>query len=162
MAQLQAAVGTGGEVTRGPRGTSRPLVISPDVHDLLAAIRVDVALWPWAEHGPLEHRIADSVNTLCRTGTLADIATVDRHLTAWSNDIRRLLTPRRRLHLAAPCPNCGSRMALVADPVAGGRVQVPALQVVTTPDTGELQCVCLRCPATWDADHLELLAKALD
>jgi hypothetical protein len=162
MAQLRAAVATGGEVTRGPRGTSRPLPIAPDVHDLLAALESDVALWPWADRGTTEERITGTVNALCRTTNLDAITTVDRHLTAWCADIRRLLDPRRRLHLAAPCPACGHRMATTRDPDTGEPVQVHALQVGPAPDTGELQCTCLRCGALWDTHHLALLAGALE
>lgn len=161
MAQLRAAIATGGESAMGSRSRGRPLVIVASAHDLLAAIVYDVAAWPWCERGSTEDRIRGCVATLARGVDLDAIRFVDRHLTAWSADIRALLNPGPRRHLAAPCPACGYRMAWVRDPGTGERVQVHALQVAMSSNSEGLQCTCLACATVWPESHFELLAAVL-
>lgn len=161
LAQLRAAVATGNEVSVGVRGRGRPLVIVAGAYDLLAAITADVGTWPWAERGPLDDRIRASVAALCRSVDLDAITTVSRHLARWAAEIRGLLTPDRRRHLAAPCPECGARMTWTYDPNMGERVQVHALQVARTGADGALQCTCLACGTVWPESRFELLARVL-
>jgi len=88
---------------------------------------------------------------------------VSRHLTAWCADIRALLNPRFRKHIAAPCPHCHATMTHVRDPGTGDQVQVHALQIAPAPDTpGRLHCQCLACGAVWPESHFDLLARVLD
>lgn len=162
MSQLRAAIATGGETTMGPRSGGRPLVIVASAHDLAAAIAADVADWPWCERGgDTDQRIRGCVATLCRGTDLESITYVDRHLTVWSTDIRALLNPGKRRHLASPCPACGYRMAWVRDPGTGERVQVHALQVAPAGNGGTLQCTCQACATVWPESHFELLAAVL-
>lgn len=163
MAQLRAAVATGREVTLGQRGAGgRPLVIDTAAHDLLAEITAHVALWPWCTRGPVDDRIRATVHHLCGTTELTAIRHVSRHLAQWAAEIPAVLTPERRRHLASPCPACTARMAWVRDPGTGERVQVPALQVHTTPTPERaLQCTCLACGALWPETHFALLAQVL-
>jgi hypothetical protein len=163
MSQLRAAVATGTETAIGARGRGRPLVIVASAYDLLAGITADVADWPWCERGNrcTDQRIRECVQSLCRGVDLEAMTYVDRHLARWSGDIRALLNPGKRRHLASPCPACGYRMAWVADPGTGERVQVHALQVARAVSGGGLQCTCLACGCVWPESHFELLAAVL-
>lgn len=160
IALLRAAVATGNETNVGTRARGRPLVIVTSAHDLLAAIAADVANWPWHERGSIDDRIRGCVEALCRTVDIDAIHHIGRLLTRWAAEIRALLNPGPRRHLAAPCPACGYRMASVRDPGTGDRVQVHALQVSRAGDGG-LQCTCLACLTVWPESHFELLAGVL-
>lgn len=78
-----------------------------------------------------------------------------RTLTGFVKVITNLLDPPRKMHIAAPCPNCSTTTVKHTDS-AGEEVNGPALKIVA----GE-GCTCQECGHTWPEWAYPLLAQVL-
>lgn len=148
--QLQDAVGNSG----GRGGVARrdvPMPISAAARDLLTAVTFGAADMHYKAIRRDCPDLADQVRaTAAIAGRWTDwqaIIRVVEQLHAWAHEIRELLDPPRRMHVAAPCPACSERM--VWREAAGDVVQVPALQLLD-----DLECVCLACGHRWPPSKL--------
>lgn len=156
--QLRDAVTTGGETLKGGRRNA-PLPISVAAHDMLTQIETDaVDLHLKAlTHDALtaEDRIKALAGIVGRWTDGDAVNTALTYMAKWAAEIRQLLDPPRRLHVAAACPACDTRMVYRQDET-GETVQVPALTV-----DGTVGCTCLSCHHVWPPGNLEHLAMVL-
>ncbi|SFE55004.1 hypothetical protein SAMN04487819_11682 [Actinopolyspora alba] len=156
--QLRDAIAPGTDRRPGTGAGSRT-PISIEAHDRLAEIdatstRIQQALAS-PPHRDVAERLRGIVATVTATTDRESIDTVTAHLNHWVREIRVLFDPPRRLHVAAPCPACQTRMvATTGDD--GETVQTPALWV-----DGQTGCRCHACGHHWPTSHLEHLAAVL-
>lgn len=132
----------------GGRGSGRPIPISPDAADIKAAMDRSIQD-AFVQAMLYEHNTtAARITALGQLGaTWADDAWLTwlaGRLTIWVEQIRALLDPQQRLHIAAACPACGTRMVWRQQPGNDELVQTPALQVDAVNG-----CNCLACGHVW-------------
>lgn len=92
-------------------------------------------------------------------GQQTDVAVVEKIFDAflqWHNTIINFLNPPRQIHLAAPCPACGTRMVW-RTASTGEKTQLPALSI-----NGQFGCKCLHCNTIWGTDRLDHLALVIN
>lgn len=160
LAQLRDAIANS-KGAGGVRAKSRPIPIAADAVDLLGVIaRGTEGLIVQMSARPSSYRLEDRLRAVVDAAALWDdpevIHVVRGALSSWANKIRTLLDPPRRMHLAAPCPECGVSMVLRRDESVGEDVRSPALQV-----DGRSGCDCLACGRHWAPEQFEFLARVL-
>jgi len=152
--QLRGAVGNSGN--RGTAARSmRPTVVNVDALDLLTDI-THGAYFMGQVSGDIENCLRHAIRWATGQTDPDPAQWITAHLIRWAASITELLNPLRRFHVAAPCPECGTRMVWHTDPRTGDVVQVPALHVDSVSG-----CTCLHCGTEWPVTHLEHLAAVL-
>lgn len=158
LRQLVSAIGNSNEQRRWAR-TRRgmPIVISVQAFDIMASIERVTRLWT-TDVG-IAVRINRTVTALGRESidAIPRMRVISHCLEAWVRTITELFDPPRRLHLAAPCPECGKAIATRIED--GEKVTLPALQISRSPNGH--QCQCVSCGACWQDTHFLLLARVL-
>lgn len=160
ITQLQAAIGNSGErkrVIRRKRGL--PIVISVQAFDIMS--NIDRTTKQWSKARAIPHRITLKVADLCTRSTdaIGDMHYVSRYLDSWVRLITELFDPPKRIHLAAPCPECRETTVRLYHMDDAEYVLTPALQIIKTGNGHE--CECFSCGTVWPDSSFLLLAKIL-
>lgn len=155
--QLQEAIGTGLERTRGGGGSSAfgsKVPVSVGALDLWQEIQRT-----WCGTGSPKTRsvhealrfIPEWVQGWTDIDQLSEV--VER--VRWTvHAIQNLLDPPKKIHISAPCPSCGEKM--VRSLSAGEWVQIPALWIEMS-----VGCTCLACGKMWPVSEYSALAQQI-
>lgn len=150
LVQLRASISNKASGVYGGSGAVRGVPIDLDALDLYNEIRRD-----WG-HEPLETAFVNVARGIALGHhTVDEVTTLVFAVLAVAHRIDDLLNPPRRFKVAAPCPECGQRMAYRRD-FSGDLVQVPALAV-----DGVTGCRCLVCGTVWPPSLLVHLGRVL-
>lgn len=146
--QLRTEIGASNNTGAGGSAGPYRSIIAIPAAELLAAIQRHVGARP---DDPLPSKVRHWADAAADAEQAA--ATAEQ----WAAKIRSLLNPPKRWHHPGACPDCGHRIAHVADD-SGQEVRRPAIEF----DRTRGRARCLRCPARWETEaQLRQLARVL-
>lgn len=153
--QLQEAIGTGLERNRGgsSSGFGSKAPVSVGALDLWQEIQRT-----WCGVPSKGRSVEDALRFVpewVQSWTDLDQLTQVVERVRWTvQSIKTLLDPPKKIHISAPCPECGAKM--VRSSSSGEWVQVPALWVEIS-----VGCTCLACGKLWPVSEYNRLAQEI-
>lgn len=158
LQQLQEAVANGREAGVPSRRSTKRIPIAVDAHDLNQEIVIETLYW--SRKRSIIDRIIDTTDWVCRIGIDDDVTEWAELTRKWVTSIKSLFDPPTKMHISAPCPQCGSTTVKLYHIGNKEYVRAPALQIMRGV-FGESVCKCFGCGAEWDEAKFLLLAKAI-